>query len=243
MWPISFFRKKIKTSKSINLPAVSLVAMASTNIDATIESLLFSSREINYHEVILISHELPKNLPKKIIFKKIDRIESYEMYNFHVTFSLKNYINSSHALLVQHDGFVIDASKWNDAFLNYDYIGAPWPLPKDSFSYRDDAGRIVRVGNGGFSLRSKRLLELPGQLDLVWEPFHGYFHEDGFICCKNRSLLEANLIKFAPVEIAQHFSYESKIHDLPQKETFGVHGVHNLKKNQDIIKRYISTIS
>ncbi len=54
-----------------------------------------------------------------------------------------------------------------DDFLNYDYIGAPYPLPQDNFSYRDIDGNLIRVGNS-VSLRSKKLLDLPIQLDLEW---------------------------------------------------------------------------
>jgi hypothetical protein len=50
-------------------------------------------------------------------------------------------------------------------------------LPSDDFSYRDIHGNIVSVGNS-VSLRSKRLLELPIQLKLPWEPYHGFYNED-----------------------------------------------------------------
>ena len=38
-------------------------------------------------------------------------------------------------------------------FFDYDYIGAPWP---NNF--------VNRVGNGGFSLRSKKFLELTAKI-------------------------------------------------------------------------------
>lgn len=234
---LNLFYKKIIREK-INLPNVTLVAIASTNVENTIKSLLYSSKDINFNEVVLISHEEPNNLPKKINFKKIKKVETYEEYNYNVVYELKNYINSQYVLLVQHDGFVINSNEWSETFLNYDYIGAPFPIPKDNISYKDDLGRLVRVGNGGFSLRSKFLLEAPTKLGLVWESFHGYFHEDGFLCCKNRSKLESYGIKFAPLEIAAKFSLETIIEENKSIKTFGTHGLKNLKK----YKRYIEKL-
>jgi hypothetical protein len=232
--------KKINVSfcEKLNLPNVTLAAIASTNVEATVKSLLFSSKDINFSEIILISHEKPRILPATIKFREIKKVDSYERYNYHVTFTLQNYIQSSHVLLVQHDGFVINPTAWDAKFLDYDYIGAPFPLPRDDFSYRDDLGRIVRVGNGGFSLRSKRMLEAPERLELRWEHYHGYYHEDGFLCCKNRSLLEGCGIKYAPIDIAKLFSRESDLTENKGIETFGVHGIKKLKKYRATIDAY-----
>ena len=73
-------------------------------------------------------------------------------------------------MLIHDDGFVVNPDSWQDDFLNYDYIGAPYPLPQDNFSYRDIDGNLIRVGNS-VSLRSKKLLDLPIQLDLEWKAF------------------------------------------------------------------------
>ena len=37
-------------------------------------------------------------------------------------------VRTSHYLSIQADGWVLDASRWTDEFLEYDYIGAPWPI-------------------------------------------------------------------------------------------------------------------
>ena len=43
------------------------------------------------------------------------------------TLDLNNYVVSEFALLIQHDGHIVNPTKWKDEFFNYDYIGAPWP--------------------------------------------------------------------------------------------------------------------
>jgi len=124
--------------------------------------------------------------------------------------------------LVHADGFVVNPSAWRDEFLDYDYIGAPWPLPKDDFSYRDINGKIFRVGNS-VSLRSKRLLDLPIKLNLPWEPYHGFYNEDGFICGKNRHIYEANGMRFAPLDVAKYFSHETMIPEVRNIKPFAFH--------------------
>jgi hypothetical protein len=56
-------------------------------------------------------------------------------------------------LVAQWDGFVWQHRMWDPAFLDYDYIGAPWP----AHLTRGEQHRNHRVGNGGFSLRSRKL--------------------------------------------------------------------------------------
>jgi hypothetical protein len=114
-------------------------------------------------------------------------------------------------LVVQWDGFILDASCWQDRFLEFDYIGATWP------QFRDEHD----VGNGGFSLRSRRLLEA------CRDPFISSAGiEDVTICRTYRAWLEREHgIRFAPREIAESFAYER---EPPQGPTFGFHGVFNM---------------
>ena len=50
----------------INLPDVTLLALSSIEIPATIKALQLSSERINFAEIKLVSHEEPKDLPKEI---------------------------------------------------------------------------------------------------------------------------------------------------------------------------------
>lgn len=150
---------------------------------------------------------------------------SIDEWNRKIVYELHHYVQTSHALLIHADGYVINPECWRDTWLEFDYIGAPWPLPKDDFSYLDDKGRLVRVGNS-VSLRSSRLLKLPSELNLEWKPYYGYTNEDGFLCCHNRSVLEENGCRFAPLEEAIHFSKEHTIEENKDIEkTFAFHQV------------------
>lgn len=211
-----------KDFKKIKLPNVTLVAMATRNVEETLQALLYSCQGVEFGKVKLLSHYTPFGLDKSIEFCRINKIKDIDEWSYKIVYELNNYIETDFALLVHADGFVVNHSSWRDEFLNYDYIGAPWPLPKDDFSYRDTHGNIIRVGNS-VSLRSKRLLELPSKLNFPWEPDHGFFNEDGFICVKNRHILEANGMRFAPLEVAKYFSHEAMIPEVYAIKPFAFH--------------------
>jgi len=208
----------------IVLDNVTLVAMSSVDMDNTVKALINSSTEIKFGSVMLISHEKPNSLPDNIKFKHIDKMSNINEYSYNMIYKLGDYIETEFVLVIQSDGYVVNPSSWRREFLDYDYIGAPFALPNDSFSYRDVNGEIFRVGNGGFSLRSKKLVDLPNKLGLEWKSFHGFYNEDGFICAMNRHIYEENGIKYAPIEVAKYFSHEAPIPEINGITPFGFHG-------------------
>jgi hypothetical protein len=205
----------------INLNNVTLVAVASVRIDRTIQALKYSSKNITFGDVKLFTHEIINDTDFTTI--NVEKMD-YEHYNKFIVFELYKYVDTDYALIIQDDGFVVNPQMWNSEFLNYDYIGAPWPLPHDNFSYRDIYGNIVRVGNGGFSLRSKKILSLATQLGLEWKSYFGNFNEDGFFTCHNRHLYEQNGCVFAPLDVAKYFSHEIQIAENTDITPFGFHG-------------------
>ena len=196
------------------LPQVTLAAVTSVQVGAAVKALQYSMRGVEYGAVLLITHRKPFFLPKEITYRHIDKIRDIDTFNRVMIYDMAQYVDTDYMLLVHADGFVVNPESWRDEFLEYDYIGSPWPLPKDDFSYRDINGEIIRVGNS-VSLRSKRLLAFPKEADIPFEADHGFFNEDGFICVKNRHrFLEAGM-KFAPLEVARYFGHETM---LPETE-------------------------
>lgn len=151
---------------------------------------------------------------------QIPRINSKEEYSRFVVKELHKHFDTQFVLVIQHDGYVLDGNQWDDRFMDYDYVGAPW-LESDGFN----------VGNGGFSLRSK----------LLQEKIAGYYvrevhPEDVQICRTYRPYLENRYgIQYAPIEIAEKFAYELR---QPNQLTFGFHGYfHAPYKPYVVIKR------
>nr|WP_255533306.1 DUF5672 family protein [Polynucleobacter sp. AP-RePozz3-80-G7] len=205
-----------------SLPDITLIAMATRNVDETLQALKYSCQDIEFGQVKLLAHFKPYGLPAHIKFIRISKIKNIDEWSYKIIYELSQYIETKFALLVHADGYVVNPSSWREEFLDYDYIGAPWPMPKDNFSYRDVNGDIVRVGNS-VSLRSKRLLDLPIKLNLPWEPYSGYFNEDGFICVKNRHIYKAHGMKIADIEVAKFFSHEAMIPEVKNIRPFVFH--------------------
>lgn len=156
------------------------------------------------------------------IVNAIRPIKDIDDWSRQIVFDLGDFVHTDYAMLIHPDGFVVNPDKWRPEFIDYDYIGAPWPMPNDEYSYRTPTGELIRVGNS-VSLRSKKLMDLPKQLNMEWKPFHGFYNEDGFICVNMRDEFEDAGCRFAPLDIAKHFSKE---HALPENyglKTFAFH--------------------
>jgi hypothetical protein len=124
---------------------------------------------------------------------------------------LRQYVVGTHVLIIQWDSFILHPELWTNDFLQYDYIGAVWPHHPDT-----------PVGNGGFSLRSVKLLEA------LESPTITKRHPEDFcICDDNKATLESQFdIRFAPSNVAEQFAVErTKWHP-----AFGFHGFFNFGK-------------
>jgi hypothetical protein len=149
-------------------------------------------------------------LPQGVRWVETEPLRSIEAYSTYMLKSLAPLIRTSHVLIVQWDGFVLNPAAWSDEFLHQDYIGAPWNHIPEPCS----------VGNGGFSLRSLRLLRALQDPTIV--PSHP---EDICICVTHRKVLEAQGLRFAPTAMARRFAVE----DNPlTPEVFGFHGPYHL---------------
>ena len=218
---------KTKTEK-LQLPQVTLVAMTSVNVKATIQAMEYSMRGIDFGDAVLITHKKPFDLPKTIRYSHTSKLTNIDDFNYKMVYELGDHIKTDYALIVHADGFVVHPEMWRDEFLDYDYIGAPWPLPKegDTTTYRDIYGNICRVGNSA-GIRSKRLMDFPKKANVPWEGEYAYgkmwFYEDGFICCKIRHLLEAEGMRIAPLEVAKYYSHEQMIPEVQGITPFAFH--------------------
>lgn len=206
----------------LKLKNITLIALTSVKIEKTIKALLYSSKDIEFGDIKLVSDIKPNNLPLKIKHEYCDKMSNINEWNYAAIYKLGQHIDTEFAILIHDDGFIVNANAWKPEFLDYDYIGAPWPLPVDNFSFRDINGEIIRVGNS-VSLRSKKLIDLPVNLNLEWKPFHGYYNEDGFICVNYRHTYKEHGIKFADIDIAKYFSHETMIPEIEGIKPFAFH--------------------
>lgn len=200
------------------IPEITLIAIDTIKYGQTINSLINSLEQIEPFETIWYT-DIFINQPFRI--QEIKHLYSKNEYSHFCIKELGTYeFKTSHILITQWDGYVLDGNSWEDEFLEYDYIGAPW-------LYID--GR--NCGNGGFSLRSVKLHNI-----LAEDPFiKGYNPEDDAICRLYRPYLEDKYnIKFAPEEVAHRFAFE--LHE-PKQPTFGFHGNFHPKYQPTVVIR------
>jgi hypothetical protein len=127
-----------------------------------------------------------------------------------IWFDVPKHIETSHFLWVQYDSWIIRPDLWDDAFLRYDYIGAPW-------WYADG----MNVGNGGFSLRSAKMAQFVAANP---ERFPFKRPEDQTLCREHRPELEKEGFRWAPQDVAERFAFEC----VGKRDgTFGFHGMFN----------------
>ena len=169
--------------EKLQLPQVTLVAMTSVNIKETIQAMKYSMRGIDFGDAVLITHKKPFGLPKNIRYSHTSELTDIDAFNYKMVYELGDHIHTDYAMIVHADGFIVHPEMWRDEFLKYDYIGAPWPLPKegDTTTYRDKDGNICRVGNS-VGIRSKRLMDYPKKANIPWDGEYAYgkmwYHED-----------------------------------------------------------------
>ncbi len=193
----------------IDLGNVSLVCVETRRHTLALHALEQCLRQARFKECLLLSPTAPA-LPGGIQHVPIADIKNVAAYSDFIVGKLGDCFSGEHVLIVQWDGFILDAKRWDARFLHYDYIGAPWP----------DAEKTV--GNGGFSLRSRKLW------DALREVAPTTTHpEDACICIDYRSQLEAHGIRFAPYSIATGFAWEAAE---PETPTFGFHGFFNFHR-------------
>ncbi len=192
------------------LPQVTLCAATSVNVAATIRAMEVCIAQVEFAACKLFTDAQVVPDHPGITVVPIRRITDSLAYSDFVLSQMVDHVDTSHCLVVQWDGHVIDATRWRPAFIEVDYIGASWPQFDDGHD----------VGNGGFSLRSRRLMAAcrdPG--------FRAAYPEDVAICRVNRTWLEGQGMRFAPRSLADLFAAERR-GDL--NTSFGYHGVFNM---------------
>lgn len=170
------------------LKSTTLVCADTTRkVEWSLKAIEKSIEQCDFAAVKLLTNRTDLNYAVKI--PEIKGLDGYS--NFCVR-DLTKYVDTPFALIIQYDGFVLNGSAWTDDFQKYDYIGAP----------TDTTGRMM---NGGFSLRSKRLLDFSSKNN--WPSAHP---EDFQFCLGHRAEIESVGMKFAPIEVSRKFSMEGR---------------------------------
>ena len=197
----------------LDLGDVSLVCVETRRPALALFAMERCLRVARFKEARLLGAR-PPTLPDGIEHAPLQGIASVADYSRFMVRELGAHFTGTHALVVQWDGFITDATCWDARFLACDYIGAPWP------------GEQPAVGNGGFSLRSRRLVDALATIDTP-----EVHPEDHRICQLYRPRLERDFgIRFAPEDLAARFSWET---GEPPGPSFGFHAFFNFHRVLD----------
>lgn len=211
---------------ALHLPEVTLLCVETRDPELAhwaIERCLIGTQ---FAKVVLVTNlDLVKKQKTEIDYVQAPPIRTTKEYSEFLLTAIDQYLTGTHVLIIQWDSFVTNPHLWRNDFLEYDYIGPVWPHHPET-----------PVGNGGFSLRSLKLLNAIKQAQFIKS-----HPEDYCICAENKLFLEQDCqIRFAPVEVAEQFAVErSNWHS-----AFGFHGFFNFDKVLSLgeLERFITLL-
>jgi hypothetical protein len=179
----------------------------------TVDVMQYCMRHAQFSEAVLFT-PIQREIPgiRRVNIRPMDLTD----FNVYVNTSFPLHLHGDFAMSVHHDGFPIRWDLWQSRFLDYDYIGAPWP--------------DGTVGNGGFCIESRKMLDAKRRLphpsrEVDWiENDRVVSHSipaDVYLCRTHRKQLETDGVTWSPFGTALEFSTEQIGND---KESFGFHG-------------------
>jgi hypothetical protein len=197
----------------LELNNVSLIAV-DDNLSSIQRAADISCRNIRFNSVKLLSSEASGD-PRLVPIRHLGSKKEYSQF---ILKELAAYVETPYMLIVQGDGFVLNHFAWSDDFLNYDMVGAAWKFRPEK-----------RTANGGFSLRSRKMMEIIKNDDSIFlqnDSIIRNFAEDHVLFYIYRDYLEGHHgIKIAPEEVCDRFSIEAwGVPDNKYKGSFGFHG-------------------
>jgi hypothetical protein len=190
----------------LELPDVTLVAVFTVAHALTLRAVEDCTRVANFGAVRLFTdREIGRERIQAGPFANLieaGRFSTYEM---------PKHVTTSHILNIHYDSWILDPSAWRSEFLDVDYLGAIW--------YWHPENR--RVGNSGFCIRSKRLLDFLASNE---DQFPIGDPEDLILCRDYRPRLEKRGFNWGSETLAAQFSFERS---RTASKTFGYHGLYN----------------
>ena len=226
------------------MKTVSITCIDALNYFDTIRALKTTlntlKNKVNVTRVYWFSDiDFPDSIDTPVTWIKINKMRCYvEEYNFITLKLLPSIAIEDFNLIIHADGFAVNETAWDDKFFNFDYIGAIW------------CGDGV-VGNGGFSLRSRKLYDAMLDVNIFYsidqyinsdiERNHyqnsicdfpdgtDHIPEDNIICRLYKHQFEQQYgLVWAPPEIADQFSIEGNMSSKWAGKSLGFHGKHGI---------------
>lgn len=200
-------------TNKLQLPTVTLICCDCVDARRAVNVLEHCKNLCDFGAVKLLT-SIPVQYPHRV---KIMPLNSLVAYSIFMLTNIYQYIETEHVLIVQRDGWILNPQSFKQEWLSLDWIS---PL----FVQYD------RCGSGGFSLRSKRLMEEVTRQMPEWDGTQKgadeiqaslQYYEDGEICLTDKF----KDFKFATLDQAADFAMGGNRNPAYyRKKAFGYHG-------------------
>lgn len=178
----------------MKLPEVSLVVVETICHElaqATVDDFL---AKVEPKEVLIFTDRPDKLSVNGATARTIPNWDNKNVHGMFCNSGIAEYVNTPAVLFVEWDAGICDAAMWDNSWLQFDYLGSPW-------WYTDGS---PNVGNGGFSLRSKRLIDFLAQNTTKYP-----VRTDNELCRDfGPKIIADGNFNWAPVPIANDFAFE-----------------------------------
>lgn len=204
----------------LNLTNVTLYGVDTVDLDRQLKAFAICESYADFGAKKIITNLADSHITESgIEIIHSNEVNSLYDYNHFNLKKMNDYFETDYVMVAEHDGFILNPEAWTEEFLQYDFIGAPLLVE----------GKQL-VGNGGFSIRSKkleRLVQADSAIQLGSKLDHRYAeNEDWVICVVMREYLEGKGVRFAPAELGHCFSLENnREYGNVWDGQFGYHGL------------------
>lgn len=221
----------------LTLPNVTLLAIDTVDPLRTIKAMRYSLLQAKFADAVLVTDRKKFSLDMVRTIGGRGRIDQITVhfvepgprsdYERQIVAELPRWFHTHFCLFQEWDSAIVNAAAWNPVWLQYDFIGAPWPYKFHETGF-EPCDEHNCVGNGGFSFRSLRFCQKTGDLfRMLGQPKEAVQLSDAWICRTIRTKLEAAGMKFAPEDEALTFSCENRFYN----GQFGIHGKNTIAMN------------
>src|ERR1700722_13511033 len=152
----------------VNLKDVTLVCIDTLRPQAGANSIDICHHCCNFAATLFYTDVKDKLTSSKVTQIDCGKIDSLLAYNRFLSDYAWRHVQTTHMMLCQWDGFVIDPRNWDWEWMRLDFIGG---------STHHKYWKQQSINSGGFSMRSVKLMKNVSVLN----PFVGMYHEDVMI--------------------------------------------------------------
>jgi hypothetical protein len=178
----------------LQLPTVTLCIVDCINVDRSIKVLEHCKKMCDFGDVKFLT-SIPTDYEHAV---KIRPLNSLLAYSIFMLSKMHQYFDTPSLMIVQRDGWILNPESWDNEWLELDFIGGIFM-------------QMNRVGSGGFSLRSKKIMQDVSRTIPEWDWTQKHaeeiqlflnFYEDGELSLSQFS----KNYKIATMEQAANFS-------------------------------------